>query len=1033
MFLALGWALYAELYGGRPWKNHQRRFVSLYTSYLKKLRPRQLAAEKAAFASPELQKLEEQLTAAERSAGPRLSEIDRQLTSIRHRLAILKEPFQDARAKIAALTYELEHATSANGKRSIRHDIEEAKKGPFRVALPPEDGKALIVPASLTFGELERRFAECKSREAQLIAQQNEVTSESRELRRKRNDYLSERLVGLTQQQIDGLLRKMNEFRVEIKQIHIEEAGLVERCESCHLGIREPVTMTAADMGGNPLFVSHPVKDLMAIHDPNRFGCSPCHNGNGLAVSSVRKAHGNYEHWLWPLFAKENTEAGCLQCHFKDRVLEHAPVLTRGRDLYELKGCAGCHRYEGVDRDADGVADVRKEIQNLQTRQKESRLEMDREIKNGDQANSNEEAQKHFARAENLRVTVSNIDAMIGELEQKSKFLMQDLKKIGPNLKDVRLKLRRNWLPVWLRDPHAFRPGTKMPKFRLTDDEIRAISAFIWQSGLDGPLPVPQAKGDAAKGKELFETRGCLACHSIGEGDQRIGGEFAANLSRLGEKANYDYIVRWVHNPRERTRPYCPHEKRDLGPEDYSRHGLPFVADPDHSSCPNDGSELQIQNMTVMPSLRLSTEESRDIATYLMGLKHEYAAYPADVSYMEDASLAARGKQMVGRYGCASCHEIKTLEEAPRIGTELTREGSKPMEQLDFGLLEHKARKEGWYSHRGFVERKLNDPAVYDQGREKAPEDRLRMPNVQLTQADSRALTTFLLGSVDSPFRGEFRAIPAQFRYLPTDQQRDLQEGWWVIKKYNCMGCHTIQVGQKSVLSALPRYQDPDWKEQLPPSLLQEAARTNPGWLARFLSNPALSEEDVHRNGVRTYLAARMPTFNFSPNEVRILVRFFEAAAGQPNPYIALKLEPLDERERLMSRALFSSQAAPCLKCHLTGDERHDRYATAPNFLMAKERLKPSWTARWMLDPQAISPGTAMPSGLFHRDGDRWTFAGPTPNVFKGYNGDHVQLLLRYMFELTPEEQRRLTRAVPTAPTAATRQSETVSSGVRSR
>src|SRR2546429_4994013 len=73
----------------------------------------------------------------------------------------------------------------------------------------------------------------------------------------------------------------------------------------------------------------------------------------------------------------------------------------------------------------------------------------------------------------------------------------------------------------------------------------------------------------------------------------------------VGEKANYDYLVRWVHNARERTRPYCPYEKKDIGPEDYKKKGVPFVFDLDHSKCPNDGHELQVQNMTVMPSLRL--------------------------------------------------------------------------------------------------------------------------------------------------------------------------------------------------------------------------------------------------------------------------------------------------------------------------------------------------------------------------------------------------------------------------------------------
>jgi hypothetical protein len=105
---------------------------------------------------------------------------------------------------------------------------------------------------------------------------------------------------------------------------------------------------------------------------------------------------------------------------------------------------------------------------------------------------------------------------------------------------------------------------------------------------------------------------------------------------------------------------------------------------------------------------------------------------------------------------------------------------------------------------------------------------------------------------------------------------------------------------------------------------------------------------------------------------------------------------------------LFTSKEAPCLKCHATGNPAHDKTATAPNFLLARERLKPGWTGRWLLDPARISPGTSMPSGLFKKDGDRWVFSGATPASFQGYHGDHVQLLVRYMFQLTPDEQRRL-------------------------
>ena len=68
-------------------------------------------------------------------------------------------------------------------------------------------------------------------------------------------------------------------------------------------------------MGGEAVFTSHPNKELLKIHDPEKFGCTPCHGGNGAAVSSVEKAHGYNKFWLWPMHHKENIEAGCQQCH----------------------------------------------------------------------------------------------------------------------------------------------------------------------------------------------------------------------------------------------------------------------------------------------------------------------------------------------------------------------------------------------------------------------------------------------------------------------------------------------------------------------------------------------------------------------------------------------------------------------------------------------------------------------------------------------------------------------------------------------
>ena len=85
--------------------------------------------------------------------------------------------------------------------------------------------------------------------------------------------------------------------------------------------------------------------------------------------------------------------------------------------------------------------------------------------------------------------------------------------------------------------------------------------------------------------------------------------------------------------------------------------------------------------------------------------------------------------------------------------------------------------------------------------------------------------------------------VPRSLFYEPEDQRRqDVQNGWWVVKKYNCMGCHQIQVGQRSVLMDVPFYQTPEGKDLLPPRLTSEGARVDPSWLLRFLHDPSLSE-----------------------------------------------------------------------------------------------------------------------------------------------------------------------------------------------
>jgi Cytochrome c len=1025
LMATLFWALWDEDFGQRPWKAFQQEWKTRYSAFLNTARSQSNASQKDVENAAEYQAVKLSYEQVNKGAAPRIKEINEKLRDVGAKILTVQNVFTDRRAYVNASTYDIETETSNSAKQRKQRNLDQYKQQVATVEYP--DGSK----QKYNFPQLEETYNELRNERTALSAELGELIKPVNEQKEKLDAYVSEHMVNLTPTQLTGLQDKTEAWDPKIVQINVPEANIVDRCESCHMGIREPVKLTADAMslkGKKPdeyarAFTSHPEPDLLKTHDPEKFGCSPCHQGNGRATTSVEKAHGNYEHWLWPLFPKENVEAGCQTCHAADMKLVSGytewQVINHGKDLYRQLGCVGCHRYEGYDKEPEDLLSIAQQIKLIEQEKKDNLKQATYLMKQADTAQSNEEANRLNDRAVALRVANSKLDLRIVQLDRTTKSLLQDMKKVGPNLKDIRLKLNKNWVPVWLKKPSAFRVTTKMPDFRLNDQQIKSISAYLWQSALTDPLPKHEL-GNAAHGRELFETRGCLGCHSIGEGDQTQGAHFAANLTRVGEKDSYDYLVRWVHNARERTRPYCPYEKKDIGPEDYKKKGLPYVFDLEHSKCPNDGHELQVQNMTVMPSLRLSPQDAEDVASYLVTLKKQEPSSYSDASFMNDPKLKEEGKKWIRHFGCAGCHEISGLEDEGRIGTELTTEGSKPIERLDFALLTETAQRGGsepiadpadlvrlpegpakqpWYDRKGFFEHKLAEPNIWDKGKIKPEEEKLRMPNLHLGRDEIQALTTFLMGSQEN-------ALPVTYQYRPLDYLRDIQEGWWLIQKYNCIGCHQLTPGQKTALMSVKRYQDA--QEQLPPKLLTEGARVNPDWLLRFLTNPALNENDTNRNGIRSYLQVRMPTFSFSENELGKLVRFFQALSRQPFPYIPEQLQALTANETEMARSLFSSPAAPCLKCHATGDPAHDRTATAPNFLQAKGRLKPDWVERWIIDPQAISPGTSMPSGLFKRENKRWVFAGPTPSTFQNYDRDHTKLLVDYIFQLTPEEQRRV-------------------------
>ncbi len=50
---------------------------------------------------------------------------------------------------------------------------------------------------------------------------------------------------------------------------------------------------------------------------------------------------------------------------------------------------------------------------------------------------------------------------------------------IGPDLSHVGTKYPRDYLERWLRDPGRQRPSAHMPTLELSEEQVRAIAAYL--------------------------------------------------------------------------------------------------------------------------------------------------------------------------------------------------------------------------------------------------------------------------------------------------------------------------------------------------------------------------------------------------------------------------------------------------------------------------------------------------------------------------------------------------------------------------
>jgi mono/diheme cytochrome c family protein len=917
----------------REWKKYQTDFNKLEVKYTEEQVQAALGkvdANRRKELEAELQKGEQEIAARRDDVNKARAEYDK----LDGEWYGIDQNFRFTKAKIDVARYEYEEAahhgdSGAQRKKKKLDDLEEQWRQ-WRLKL--EDVIARRDAAQAKLNGLEATKLDAEKKQKELFAEYDRLQGR---LRKIQPGVFVSFVRNLPVLDLANPSLKVNQVMPAnlFDDVVFSPTPKVDRCTTCHLAIDKK----GFENEKQP-YRTHPDMDtyLRGAHPIERIGCTACHQGRGRATSFLNAAHtasSTDQEKAWGRYVHKEKYDGL---HYWD-----LPMMAKGHTEAQ---CAKCHQ---------GVVEVPK------------------------------------ANRLNAGLMLVERYGCYGCHKIKG---WENIRKAGPDLTKITTKTNPEWMFRWIKEPRGFRT-TRMPQIwdvRLdetaeqkarNDVEINAVVSYLAEKAAGSEYPDPP-KGDLDAGRKTFETVGCLACHVIGEDKRGIEGipdasfrRHGPHLDGTGSKVKAGWLYAWVRNPKG------------------------------------------YWHDTKMPNLRLTEKEAADITAFLMGQKNDgfvarprpaldtgvrdaivgeylralYSVKQADekLASMDDhARTLFVGEKTIGRYGCFGCHTISGFEKTSPIGVELTEEGSKLVERLDFGF------EEGKIAHTlpAWVHRKLMEPRVFDKDKVKRPEELLRMGKFHVTDEEADAIVTAVMS-----FTKEQVPLAAQKQLSADDKY--VEKGRRLVRNYNCQGCH--QIGDKggTIKAVIQDQLESSGGDVLntvalsPPLLYNEKARSGEGarvqtpWLHTFLQDPS--------NKIRPWLQLRMPTFEFTEEETNAITQYFAAQDGVPYPY---QPKPAKDGTLLAAgRDLFTKWQ--CIKCHVVAGKLPNQEPAnmAPDLARVPERLRADWIGHWLEDPGKIQPGTRMPSN-FPVDPQENAY----PDILGGDQKKQIEAVRSYLLTLGP-------------------------------